>query len=269
MPLALAHQTRIVPLSLSTWNRINPTGTPLIFDLMVYSSPMSMNECSCDGRILYIHAMYEEIGPGYADVYTHSFLREKDFLLKFGPPGPHEMSRVRVTGDATTLTFQVMPPSVEIVMLELNMPYAPEDAPIVHWARTIRDQAFVDRILDLGKGFVLYGDPEFRFEMVIELAPGVVFTIESGNRNPVVYVDDKRYLNLKEDKLSGLELEIANDLMIFRSSKFPVFPHDQNIEALREQILDLFKVMIVDPKHHKDPATYMWQRRSDLLPQNW
>ncbi len=269
MPLALAHQTRIVPLSLSVWNRINPKGDPMTFDLNVYSSPMSLNECSCDGRILYSHKLYNEIGSSYADVYSHRFLSGKEFLQKFGPPGPYEMAQVRVSIHGNDLQFEVLQLNSEKVFYKESAPFDPEDDLIMQWAKPIRDQAFVDCILELGKGFEHHVEKQFQFMTVIELAPGIVFTLDREDQTPHVYVDLERFQNPDKALLKDMVYEIENGLMIIYAMKFTEYLSDRIVEDLMNRMLTVFIASIIDPSHHKDPATYLWQRRIDLLPQNW
>ncbi len=270
MPLALSHQTRIIPLTRNVWNRINPTSKPLIFDLTVYSSPASHDPCSCDGRILYSHELYNRIGSSFADVYALRLLTSPKFLKLFGPPGPYEMAHVRLTSnDDTGFLFEVLQLNSEKVVFAGNTPFDPEDEPIMQWAKLIRDQAFVDRILELGKGYEFCGEQQYQFEIVIELAPGMVFTLDYADKTPYVYVDLERFQNPDEAFFKDMRYVKYKGLMTIHSKKFPITLYDRVVEDFKNQMLAVCGTCVIDPTHHKDPAIYLWQRREDLIPENW
>ena len=240
------------------------------FVLNVFSSPTTKNKSLPDGRILVKRDLMDTCGESFADVYTHNFVTRR-LRKRFGRPNQHEGECIvhvsRLT--ETSLAYEVTEIGSETVLARGKQRFDPEDAPIQAWALPIRDQSFVDRVLELGKHFEQDGEKQFQFEHVLELAPGVVFTVEHWHRNAVVFVDHVRFKTLNDIKLRGSTVEETDDLFCVRSPKFPCHLHDYILKDMLDQFLTALGNPVFDESFHKEIACCLWQRRVDLLPENW
>lgn len=266
MSLWIPRWYNIVPLTKAVWNQINPEKLELVMDLDSYSDSEWLS-MSTDGWILLHNELCEKPGPTYGNMYFH-----KAFFDLCGSPHSILCAPVfikEIDGKLHFLCHYLTDKEGKI--LEKTFDFEPEDSPIQSSAHPVRNEAFVEKVLQLGKGFKIRDKPTYQFEHVLELASGLVFTKER-NGKMRVYVSKTQYPNPRNNNFP-IELSVQEecadaDVIIYKFGEFPHHFYDKDYKLLRWSIQEQFDVL-APSSYDESLVNIVWQRREDLLPENW
>lgn len=161
----------------------------------------------------------------------------------------------------------------DIVQRDLQVEdFESDETPWKIWAAPIGDESFANKIIELGKGFLLMGEhPMYRFDQVVELAPGIVVVTYPTENGCTIYLCPERYRYVGGDPAYRPDYLDDKSALVIRNldtEHFRMLYDDQMLKLL-QGVSDNFEAAIPIVVSDSQFVSIVWQRRADCNPANW
>ena len=84
-----------------------------------------------------------------------------------------------------------------------------------------------------------------------------------------LHISPKRFMWFDRTPFADCQVEETSEMIIVRSSKFPWWPSDEDLAQLLDRVRHASGGRIIESDDHKQFVCCLWQKRDDLLPENW